>query len=167
MNNFFNTRVKKGFTLIELLVVIAIIGILATIVMVSLSSARAKGRDAKRISDLKAAQGAIELYYSDFKHYPASTGWQNSVTSPTTYIPSLVPAYIAQIPTDSGPTCSSAMGDNSLPNQRAYWYYSDGANSYKLNVCAESTVQSTNVMYDTVRPGYAYQVCAGTGCSTY
>src|SRR3989338_260380 len=56
---------KKGFTLIELLVVIAIIGLLSTLAVVSLNCARAKARDAKRTSDLRAMQSAIELYMAD------------------------------------------------------------------------------------------------------
>lgn len=53
---------RKGFTLIELLVVIAIIGILAAVVLVSLNSARARGRDARRISDMQSIALAMELY---------------------------------------------------------------------------------------------------------
>jgi len=61
---------KKGFTLIELLVVIAIIGLLSTLAVVALGSARVKARDSKRLSDLKQTQTALELYYTDNSAYP-------------------------------------------------------------------------------------------------
>lgn len=54
---------KNGFTLIELLVVIAIIGLLASIVLVSVNNVRKKARDAKTINDLKQFQTALELCY--------------------------------------------------------------------------------------------------------
>ena len=61
---------SKGFTLIELLVVIAIIGLLSTFAVVALNSSRAKSRDAKRLSDIKAIQTGLELYYADNNKYP-------------------------------------------------------------------------------------------------
>jgi prepilin-type N-terminal cleavage/methylation domain-containing protein len=64
---------KKGFTLIELLVVIAIIGILSSVVLASLSTARQKSRDAKRISDIGQIQLALELYFDRVQSYPSTT----------------------------------------------------------------------------------------------
>lgn len=61
---------NKGFTLIELLVVIAIIGLLSTLAVVALGNARQKSRDAKRVSDIKQTQTALELYYADNNGYP-------------------------------------------------------------------------------------------------
>ncbi|MEK9161552.1 MAG: prepilin-type N-terminal cleavage/methylation domain-containing protein [Patescibacteria group bacterium] len=65
-------NIKRGFTLIELLVVIAIIGILSSVVLASLNSARAKSRDAKRLSDIKSLQLALELYFDQNKEYSSS-----------------------------------------------------------------------------------------------
>jgi prepilin-type N-terminal cleavage/methylation domain-containing protein len=65
---------KKGFTLIELLVVIAIIGILSSVVLASLNSARSKGADAAVKSGMKQIQAQAELYYSDNNAYSNGTG---------------------------------------------------------------------------------------------
>ena len=70
----------KGFTLAELLIVIAIIGILSTVIIVSLAGARAKARDAKKISDMTQVAAALQLYYADNHKYYVST----SPTPPTT-----------------------------------------------------------------------------------
>ncbi len=53
----------KGFTLIELLVVIAIIGILSSVVLASLNTARGKSANAKIKAQLASARSAAEAYY--------------------------------------------------------------------------------------------------------
>ncbi|PIY58013.1 MAG: secretion system protein G, partial [Candidatus Yonathbacteria bacterium CG_4_9_14_0_2_um_filter_47_74] len=65
-----NMNKKKGFTLIELLVVIAIIGVLSSVVLASLNTARGRANDARRISDLKAIEIALALYYDNNGAYP-------------------------------------------------------------------------------------------------
>ena len=89
-----SNRKERGFTLIELLVVIAIIGILSSVVLASLNSARKKGRDARRISDIKQLQLALELYYdSSSSSYPAGTVYATALAG-------LTPTYISTLPTD-------------------------------------------------------------------
>lgn len=90
---------KKGFTLIELLIVIAIIGLLATLAIVSLTTAQQKARDTKRVADLKQLQNAVELYYSENSEYPTSEGktWATFGTAIGSYI-----TNIPQDPTNTG-----------------------------------------------------------------
>jgi type II secretion system protein G len=98
----------KGFTLIELLVVIAIIGLLASIVLVSLNNARQKARDSKRLSDIRQVALALELYAdSNNAFYPTVVGctagnWSGTMTTcleGTGAAPCNV-SYMTKVPTD-------------------------------------------------------------------
>ena len=78
---FFQT--KKGFTLIELLVVISIIGLLSSIVLTSVNSARAKARDARRKADMRQLELAIQFYYDTNGTFPPSVTSADSMHSTT------------------------------------------------------------------------------------
>jgi prepilin-type N-terminal cleavage/methylation domain-containing protein len=88
---------QKGFTLIELLVVSAIIGLLASVVLVSLSGARKKARDARGQSDLRQIATAMEMYYDSNNAYP-NLG--------TTFVPvtnlAALNTYLNPVPTTTG-----------------------------------------------------------------
>lgn len=111
-----------GFTLLELLVVIAIIGTLASVVMLSINSARAKSRDTKRFTDLSQLAKGFELYYNDKNVYPtvAAGGVLDTVLS--AYVE---PKYFATLPNSPLPPdgpCTSAppTGPGTLANN--YYY---------------------------------------------
>ncbi|MDQ1299878.1 MAG: ral secretion pathway protein [Patescibacteria group bacterium] len=164
---FYAQKQTRGFTLIELLVVIAIIGILSSVVLASLNSARTKARDTVRKSDLKQLQTALELYYNSSGSYP-STGspnpsWRGAVsyggygTGASGYIPGLVPTHISVLPLDP---------KGSLDG---YLYLSDGIN-YKLlsHVSPESYPSVGKPFYDPVRPTWAWMLCSGEpACSSW
>jgi general secretion pathway protein G len=113
----------RGFTLIELLVVIAIIGLLASIIIVSLDQAQTKSRDARRVADIREIQNALEEYAATCGSFPAplssgaglGIGDNNGCPSGTT-----LGTYISPVPADprsglpyaytafgSGATCST------------------------------------------------------------
>ena len=90
---------QKGFTLIELLVVIAIIGLLSSVVLASLNTARVKARDARRQADIRQLMTAIEFYYDANNTYP-SVGADDTGFDVATLSASLTPTYIVRLPTD-------------------------------------------------------------------
>ena len=78
-------KYKQGFTLIELLVVIAIVGILSTIVLSSLSSARIKGQGTSIKVQLSNMRSQAELFYSssgnNYGNYLVSGTCSTAVTT--------------------------------------------------------------------------------------
>ena len=131
---------SKGFTLIELLVVIAIIGILSSVVLASLNSARQKARDARRISDIKQIQLALELYAdSNGGAYPTAT-----TSLVTTYMPAWPVA-----PAGAGGYTYAALGSGA------------SCTSYHLGVTLE---QATHTSLSSDSDAAASEtVCTGGG----
>jgi prepilin-type N-terminal cleavage/methylation domain-containing protein len=118
----------RGFTLIELLVVIAIIGLLSAIVLASLNTARTKGQDAARISDIKSLETAMELYYNDHNAYPHGGGGADGGIAIANLAAELVPTYIASIP-----TVLVADGDQyawGSPYGYGLWVYTASGNGF-------------------------------------
>lgn len=126
---------QKGFTLIELLVVIAIIGLLSTLAVVSLNNARQKSRDAKRVSDIKQTQTALELYFVDQNGYPVSaggvtlgsgsqaalddTGWAATCGAGT--------CYMGQVPSNPSPNGTSYFYQATTTADYGIWFTLEGA----------------------------------------
>lgn len=74
---------KKGFTLIELMIVISIISLLSIAGLVIYSTVSRNGRDAKRSSDLRSIQSALEQYAADQFYYPSTISLGNALTNCT------------------------------------------------------------------------------------
>lgn len=114
---------RKGFTLIELIVVMAIIATLLGIGFSSYTNSISKAHDAKRKSDLKQIQLALEKYKEVNGNYPRG-GWYASTDPGTPWIPDLTSEYIKELPDDPKNILGTAGGDPSATGNYVYAYYS-------------------------------------------
>lgn len=118
---------KQSFTLIELLVVIAIIGLLSTVVLVSLSGVRLRARDARRKADIRTYRTLMESYYSDYNRYPLACSGDDVGCDVSNLTAFLVSTYISKVPTDP-------LGTNEYQYVRG-----NSGQEYGMRFCFESS----------------------------
>ena len=132
-----------GFTLIELLVVIAIIGILASIVLASLNTARDRGRDASVRGSMSQIRAQAEVFY-DSQATPTYTGMCDPITAPD--VDRLLDAADSNGPTATGRTC------NAIATAWAASHALNGGNFYCVDSRGVARNITTNITTATVCP---------------
>lgn len=150
MTNNNNKLFKKGFTLIELLVVISLIGVLATLVVANMNSARERARDTVRKSDLRNIQTALRLYYNDNNGYPQSSSG-NIVGCGGDCV-------WGQAWVKSGVTYMNILPDDPLSDQAYVYTGVVGGEDYTLKACLENKSDEKAVVDSSCTSGYKYEV---------
>ena len=143
----------KGFTLIELLVVIAIIGLLASVALLALNSARSKARDTKRVSDVFQMHTALELYFSEYAGYPTSPG---GVMNLTGFLPNLM-TDLPSAPHPKDGSCPPTFSYDGLGNPVA-------GNDYKYLATGTPELEPR---VGSVGDDYNYYFCIGGPSGMY
>lgn len=117
----------------EMMIVLIIIGTISGLITVSVARTRIKARDARRAADIGQIITAIELYYQDYKTYPASgywsglpnANWLNSNNPGWDTLATQLAPYISPLPKDPLNTPTGWPGLASPPSY-SYAYSSSG-----------------------------------------
>lgn len=137
-------NLKKGFTLIELLVVIAIIGILSSVVLASLNTARAKGADAAVKSNLNNIRAQAELVYDTNQAYNTGGSANTGVCTDANVLAGLNAASTAGSGNTTSDVCfsSAAAWAASAPLKTAgtHWCVDSTGSSKQTAAAATTTV---------------------------
>lgn len=124
-------KIKKGFTLIELIIVVFIIGLLGTIVTISISGAKSKSRDVKRISEITNLQIALDNFNIAEGSYPEYLNPGEPLIGSTTGI-----VFMSKIPENFSYYNLDCYVDG-------YEYFYDVIeNKYKIAFCLEGGVDN-------------------------
>lgn len=152
-------RPHTGFTLVELLVVITIIAILSAVGFTSYTTFVKNARDARRESDLKFIQSALEQYFADQKYYPAQLTPGDSLTFGGK-------TYLSKIPADPNNTAnnyryearvssceSSPVCDNATANKcSCYCLFVHMENQQEDKIEGKCSLPSPNYNFSLTRP---------------
>lgn len=145
-------RNSAGFTILELLVVISIIGLLSSVLLTSVSSARSKARDVRRIADMRQFMTALELYYESNGQYPASGGasspngdWSNSNDASWNTLQTAMAPYIARLPHDPKESSSSWPGAGGVYSYGFFSLYYGCSRQWYMLVYALETPKGPDI----------------------
>jgi prepilin-type N-terminal cleavage/methylation domain-containing protein len=155
---------NKGFTLIELLVVVAIIGLLSSVVLASLNSARAKGRDARRKMDIEQMRNALVLYFDANGKYPNCGLWSESTDATWNTTGCLITAlspFIPTLPVDPKNNSASPWGTG---NYSYFYGVRPGLQDYDLGGQLEVQTDRATCQFQ-MWPFHYYGPNAAAWCS--
>ncbi len=131
-------KLTRGFTLIELLVVIAIIGVLSSVVLASLNTARSKGNDAAIQANLSTVKTQSQLYFDSNNSYGTGTTVLGDCTAgdiaDTLFLDTTIQNVIAAVEVENS---TGSVMCNSTPT--AYLMYSPLVTTAGTGWCVDST----------------------------